>query len=53
MKKRIYIYESGTLQRQDNTIVFIKNNGVKVYLPINQIEMVLVFGHLSFNKDLT
>lgn len=53
MKKRIYLFQSGTLQRQDNSIVFIDKKENKKYLPINQIEIILVFGHLVFNKDIT
>ncbi len=52
MKKRIYIYESGTLSRQDNSIVFLSNKGKKSYIPIYQIECIMIFGHCVFNKDL-
>lgn len=53
MKKRIYIYESGTLARQDNSLVFIREKDkYKFYLPIYQIELISIYGHCVFNKDL-
>ena len=50
MKKRIYLYKSGTLQRQDNSIVFISGEE-KTYIPIYQVETINVFNHCDFNKN--
>lgn len=52
MKKRIYLYENGTLKRQDNSIVFIDKKGNKFYIPIFQIDNICIFGRCEFNKDL-
>ena len=40
MKKRIYLFASGTLQRQDNSLVYVTKKG-KEYIPIYQIETIL------------
>ncbi len=52
MKKRIYLIESGKLERLDNSLVFINNKGYKTYLPIYQIESINIYGHCSFNKEV-
>lgn len=49
MKKRIYLFASGTLQRQDNSLVYVTKKG-KEYIPIYQIETIFVFGSCNLNK---
>ena len=51
MKKRIYLYKSGNLKRQDNSLVFLTKNE-KIYIPIMQIEIIFVFGSCEFNKEV-
>ena len=53
MKKDVYIYQSGTLKRENNTLVLItKNDEKKIYLPIEQIDHIHVFGEVNINKRL-
>lgn len=49
MKKRFYIFSSGILQRQDNSLVYITKKG-KEYIPIYQTESIYVFGSCTLNK---
>ncbi len=51
MKKSIYLFASGTLQRQDNSLVYITKNN-KNYLPIYQIETIYIFGSCTLNKTV-
>lgn len=51
MKKRIYLYESGKLQRQDNSLVYLVGKN-KNYIPIIQIETIFIFGHCEMNKEV-
>ena len=49
MKKTIYIFSDGELQRKDNTIYFSTTEGKK-YLPVEDINELFVFGEVSLNK---
>lgn len=51
MKKTIYLYKSGELIRKNGSIVLKNNNGV-IYLPIEQIDIIICFGEISLNKRL-
>ena len=51
MKKRFYLFSSGTLQRQDNSLVYITKKG-KEYIPIYQTETIFVFGSCNLNKNV-
>lgn len=50
MKKRIYLYKSGTLKCQDSSLVYIVKNE-KYYIPIIQTEIIFVFGNCTLNKS--
>ena len=51
MKSNFYLYQSGILRRQDDSIVFeTKDN--KHYLPIQQIDHLFVFGQVEFNQNV-
>lgn len=52
MRKPIYIFSSGTLERQQNTLVFKDSDGKKRYMPVETIADIHVFGELDFNKRL-
>jgi len=52
MRKLIYIFSSGTLERQQNTLVFKDSDGKKRYMPVETIADIHVFGELDFNKRL-
>jgi len=50
LKKPIYIFNNGKLKREDNTIIFIKENDEKKVIPINSISEIHVLGELDLNK---
>jgi len=50
MKSRFYLYKSGSLLRQDNSLV-LANDTNKVYIPIEQIDIIFIFGHITLNKN--
>lgn len=49
VKKIIYIFTDGDLQRKDNTLCFNSENGRK-YLPVEDISDLFVFGEVNLNK---
>ncbi|WGS65315.1 type I-B CRISPR-associated endonuclease Cas1b [Marinitoga aeolica] len=51
MKKTIYIFSSGTLQRKDNSLILINKNG-KSYIPIEVVDDIYVFGEITLNSKL-
>ncbi|MGB4028038.1 MAG: type I-B CRISPR-associated endonuclease Cas1b [Acetomicrobium sp.] len=50
MRQTMYILSSGTLERQQNTLVFKDGDGKKRYMPVETIADIQIFGELSFNK---
>lgn len=51
MKRRFYIFSTGILQRQDNSLVYITKKG-KEYIPILQTEIIYIFGSCTLNKTV-
>ncbi|NLT94108.1 MAG: type I-B CRISPR-associated endonuclease Cas1 [Clostridia bacterium] len=51
MKKTIYIFSDGELRRKDNTLYYETETGKK-YLPVEDINEILAFGDVAFNKSL-
>ena len=51
MKRRFYIFSTGILQRQDNSLVYITKKG-KEYIPIFQTEIIYIFGLCTLNKTV-
>ena len=51
MKRRFYIFSTGILQRQDNSLVYITKKG-KEYIPIFQTEIIYIFGSCTLNKTV-
>ncbi|SHJ60917.1 type I-B CRISPR-associated endonuclease Cas1b [Paramaledivibacter caminithermalis] len=49
MKKNIYVFNEGEFKRKDNTIYFETEKGKK-YLPIEDINDILIFGEVTLNK---
>ncbi|MEM5777516.1 MAG: type I-B CRISPR-associated endonuclease Cas1b [Candidatus Aenigmatarchaeota archaeon] len=49
MKKTLYLFTSGTLERKDNTIFFSTTSGSRA-LPINAISELMIFGEIELNK---
>ena len=50
MRQTMYILSSGTLERQQNTLVFRDGVGKKRYMPVETIADIQIFGELDFNK---
>ncbi|TCL68465.1 CRISPR-associated Cas1 family protein [Hydrogenispora ethanolica] len=51
MQKTLYIFSNGTLQREGNTLCYITEEG-KRFLPVEDIQEIMVFGAVDFNKSL-
>jgi len=50
MKETIYIFSNGRLKRKDNTLFFESEEGVKKYIPVENVKEMLVFGEIDINK---
>lgn len=51
MKKSFYIYNDGMMQRKDNTVRFINENGSKKDIPIENISDLYVMSTVTFNTN--
>lgn len=51
MKKTLYFFSEGTLQRKDNTIFYETENN-KRFLPVEDVSEIMIFGEVNFNKTL-
>jgi len=51
MAKTVYIFSNGTLSREGNTLCFKSEEG-KRFLPVEDVQEILVFGELYVNKRL-
>lgn len=51
MKKTLYFFSDGVLQRKDNTIFFETAEGRR-FLPVEDVGEIMVFGEVIFNKAL-
>ncbi len=52
MKESIYIYNSGTLKRKDDTIQFVFSDGKTKDLPIERIDNIYLFGEVTINTKI-
>lgn len=52
MKRSLYIYNNGTLQRHDNTIRFIDENDSARDIPIESVGEIYVMSEMNFNVSL-
>ncbi len=51
MKKAVYIFSSGNVKRDENTI-FVDTDKTRKYIPIENTSEIYAFGELSFNTKL-
>jgi CRISPR-associated protein Cas1 len=51
MRKNIFIFSSGELKREENTLCFVSSEGKK-YVPVSNVSALYIFGEVSFNKKL-
>jgi len=52
MKKSLYLTSSGTLSRDQNTLLLELESGEKRYFPIEQVGEIHCFGEMNLNKRL-
>lgn len=52
MKEVTYIFKSGTLKRKDDTLLFQDKDGEKVFIPVEHLREIYVFGEVDINKRL-
>jgi CRISPR-associated protein Cas1 len=46
----IFINSSGRIERKQNTVAFVNNEGKRKYLPIENIKEIYIFGEVDLNK---
>ncbi len=51
MQKTLYIFTNGSLHREGNTLCYQTEAG-KRFLPVEDIQEIMVFGEVEFNKKL-
>ena len=51
MKKSLFVYNEGTLQRHDNTIRFIDKAGNKKDIPIETVGEINIMTQMEFNTS--
>ncbi|MDA3884076.1 MAG: type I-B CRISPR-associated endonuclease Cas1b [Candidatus Delongbacteria bacterium] len=52
MKRNYYLLNNGTLKREDNSLSFANEQGVKKYLPVNDVDNFYIFGEMNLNTAL-
>ncbi len=52
MGRDYYIFSDGRLKRKDNTIYFINSDEVKRSLPIEQVDVIHIYGEVDLNTKL-
>lgn len=52
MKRSIYIYNNGVLERHDNTLRFIDEEGTAKDLPIETVDEIYIFSEMKWNTSL-
>jgi CRISPR-associated protein Cas1 len=52
MNQNFYIYNNGQLHRNDNTLRFITEDGIKKDIPVERVEDIYVMGELTINTKL-
>ena len=51
MGKTYYLFSSGELKRQGNTLLIVNTSGKK-YIPIKEVELINIFGEITINSKL-
>lgn len=52
MKRPVYIFSDGKLQRRQNTLSFVDKEGKKKYVPVENTAEFYIFGEVDLNKRL-
>ena len=51
VKRTVYIFSSGELKRESNTLILHTDSEKKV-IPVETVEEIFIFGEIGFNKHL-
>lgn len=46
----LYLFKSGRLERKNNTLSFVTEDGERKYVPVENVSEIYVFGEVDFNK---
>jgi len=46
----LYIFSNGTLERKNNTLAFVNQDGKRKYIPVENVSEMHIFGEVNFNK---
>ncbi len=49
MKETIYIFSNGRIRRKDNTLAFEMESGEKRFIPIENVNDIMIFGEVDIN----
>ncbi len=52
MKRSIFVFSNGKIQRKQNTIFFEAQNNKRKYIPVENIQEIYIFGEVTINKKL-
>ncbi len=52
MKQSIYIFSNGRLKRKDNTLFFENEEGVRKFIPIENVNEIFAFGEIDMNTKV-
>lgn len=52
MRESYYLFSSGTLKREGNTVCIINKNKEKRFVPVEKVESLSIFGSVDFNSKL-
>jgi len=52
LKDAYYLFQSGELQRRNNTLLLISKSGRKHYIPVMKVDSVHAFGNIILNSRL-
>ena len=52
MKQSYYLYNSGRLQRKDNTLEIVYKDGTKKSIPVERVDDIYVMTEFDFNTNL-
>ncbi len=52
VKKALYIFSSGRLKREANTLCLVKPDGEKKYVPVAEVSSLYILGEVTINKRL-
>jgi len=52
MKETIYVFSNGRLKRKDNTLFFENVDGIKNYIPVENVKEIYAYGEIDLNSKV-